>query len=126
MIRRPPRSTLFPYTTLFRSVADLRPGYRCVLPTLPLGGHRRPMRPDADLSLRAMAHLVAEFLDRLDLGGVTLIGNDWGGAQLLVSEGRAERLERLGLVSCEGFDNYPPGGGARGSGGRWVGEEGRY
>src|SRR2546426_9361764 len=27
MIRRPPRSTLFPYTTLFRSVGDLhRPG----------------------------------------------------------------------------------------------------
>src|SRR5260370_42015987 len=25
MIRRPPRSTLFPYTTLFRSVADGRP-----------------------------------------------------------------------------------------------------
>src|SRR5256885_10375628 len=24
MIRRPPRSTLFPYTTLFRSAADLR------------------------------------------------------------------------------------------------------
>src|SRR5690348_18075353 len=24
MIRRPPRSTLFPYTTLFRSVPDLR------------------------------------------------------------------------------------------------------
>src|SRR5260370_28251102 len=24
MIRRPPRSTLFPYTTLFRSVCDLR------------------------------------------------------------------------------------------------------
>src|SRR3989454_6770679 len=26
MIRRPPRSTLFPYTTLFRSVADLAGG----------------------------------------------------------------------------------------------------
>src|SRR2546425_2549592 len=26
MIRRPPRSTLFPYTTLFRSVAIIRPG----------------------------------------------------------------------------------------------------
>src|SRR2546426_7316940 len=25
MIRRPPRSTLFPYTTLFRSPADLQP-----------------------------------------------------------------------------------------------------
>src|SRR5690349_22511038 len=28
MIRRPPRSTLFPYTTLFRSVAVLRLGRR--------------------------------------------------------------------------------------------------
>src|SRR3712207_8839780 len=26
MIRRPPRSTLFPYTTLFRSLADIRVG----------------------------------------------------------------------------------------------------
>src|SRR5258708_39882274 len=26
MIRRPPRSTLFPYTTLFRSAEDLFPG----------------------------------------------------------------------------------------------------
>src|SRR3712207_8928282 len=26
MIRRPPRSTLFPYTTLFRSVRQLQPG----------------------------------------------------------------------------------------------------
>src|SRR3712207_6963675 len=28
MIRRPPRSTLFPYTTLFRSRSDPRPGRR--------------------------------------------------------------------------------------------------
>src|SRR3712207_8407592 len=28
MIRRPPRSTLFPYTTLFRSVATAVPGRR--------------------------------------------------------------------------------------------------
>src|SRR6266487_5290522 len=27
MIRRPPRSTLFPYTTLFRSNRDQRPGH---------------------------------------------------------------------------------------------------
>src|SRR3989338_8602333 len=27
MIRRPPRSTLFPYTTLFRSRGDIRAGY---------------------------------------------------------------------------------------------------
>src|SRR2546425_8810484 len=28
MIRRPPRSTLFPYTTLFRSLRTVRPGDR--------------------------------------------------------------------------------------------------
>src|SRR5260221_10793473 len=28
MIRRPPRSTLFPYTTLFRSVSPMRCGYK--------------------------------------------------------------------------------------------------
>src|SRR5947207_4371785 len=28
MIRRPPRSTLFPYTTLFRSVAEIQPQRR--------------------------------------------------------------------------------------------------
>ncbi len=44
--------------TVWRKVvADLRDDYRCVLPTLPLGGHRRPMRTDADLSLRGMALL---------------------------------------------------------------------
>src|SRR3712207_6882664 len=33
MIRRPPRSTLFPYTTLFRSIVAIGPsalGHRCV------------------------------------------------------------------------------------------------
>ena len=90
-------------------VADLRTDHRCIMPTLPLGGHRRPMRPDADLSLRGQVRLVAEFLERLDLCAVTLAGNDWGGAQLLISEGRDERLGRLVLCSCEAFDNYPPG-----------------
>ena len=100
--------------SLWRNVvADMREDHRCVVPTLPLGGHRLPMRPDADLSLGAMARLVAEFLERLDLRGVTLVGNDWGGAQLLVSEGCADRVGRLVLVACEAFDNYPPGAAAR-------------
>ena len=29
-------------------VADLGADHRCVVPTLPLGAHRRPMRADAD------------------------------------------------------------------------------
>src|SRR4029453_18027156 len=33
-------------------VDELRPGFRCVRPTLPMGAHRRPMRAEADLSLR--------------------------------------------------------------------------
>src|SRR5256886_11992101 len=32
MIRRPPRSTLFPYTTLFRSTKDVLSSYARVLP----------------------------------------------------------------------------------------------
>lgn len=96
--------------SLWRNVvADLREEHRCVVPTLPLGGHRRTMREDADLSILAVVRLVAEFLERLDLHGVTLVGNDWGGAQLLVSEGLDERLGRLVLTSCEAFENYPPG-----------------
>src|SRR2546430_4339718 len=40
MIRRPPRSTLFPYTTLFRSGATLR----APLPLAPDGGRGGPER----------------------------------------------------------------------------------
>src|SRR3712207_7654786 len=52
MIRRPPRSTLFPYTTLFRShlhlhqlapAAALPPGLGGGLPGSGSGGHRCPL-----------------------------------------------------------------------------------
>jgi pimeloyl-ACP methyl ester carboxylesterase len=33
-------------------IADLRRDHRCVVPTVPLGADRRPMRRDADLFLR--------------------------------------------------------------------------
>jgi pimeloyl-ACP methyl ester carboxylesterase len=96
--------------SLWRKViAGLRDDYRCIVPTLPLGAHRRPMDPGADLSLPALARLVAELLERLDLRDVTLVNSDWGGSQVLVSEGRAERVGKLVLTSCEAFDNYPPG-----------------
>lgn len=90
-------------------VAELRQEHRCMVPTLPLGGHRRPMRYDADLSMRGLSRLVAEFIERLDLRDVTLVENDWGGAHLMVSERGGERVARLVLTSCEAFDNYPPG-----------------
>src|SRR3989442_6655736 len=44
MIRRPPRSTLFPYTTLFRSLRGVRrPGRSC---TEALGRHGRTAAPE--------------------------------------------------------------------------------
>ncbi|MEU0007930.1 alpha/beta hydrolase [Streptomyces sp. NPDC006314] len=89
-------------------VYGLRPGFRVVVPVLPIGSHRRPMRPDADLSAHGIARLLAEFMDRLDLRDVTLVQNDTGTAQLLLGV-RDERIARLVLTSCEALDNYPPG-----------------
>jgi pimeloyl-ACP methyl ester carboxylesterase len=91
-------------------VAELSADHRCIVPTLPLGAHRRAMRADADLSLPGVARLVAELLDGLDLHDVTLVGNDTGGAlvQLLMIEDNP-RLGRVALVSCDAFDNFPPG-----------------
>lgn len=89
-------------------ITDLSTDHRCIAPTLPLGAHRHPM--SGDLSLPAIARLVEEFLDRLDLHDVTLVGNDTGGALVqLVLAGKPERVARAVLVSCEAFDNVPPG-----------------
>jgi pimeloyl-ACP methyl ester carboxylesterase len=81
---------------------------RCICPTWPLGGHRQPMKPDADLSLLALGRLIGEFLERLDLHDVTLIQNDWGGVQVLLAQGDASRVARLVLTPSEAYDNYPP------------------
>src|SRR3712207_8961393 len=51
MIRRPPRSTLFPYTTLFRSRPGSAPGRRA--------GGERGMR-----NLRAAPLITCRYLDR--------------------------------------------------------------
>ncbi|MFE2969237.1 alpha/beta fold hydrolase [Streptomyces sp. NPDC059340] len=92
------------------TITELAADHRCVAPTLPLGAHRHGMRADADLSLPGVARLVAEFLDRLDLRDVVLVGNDTGGAlvQLMMGDGAA-RVAGVVLVSCDAFDNFPPG-----------------
>src|SRR5436309_9764753 len=40
LIRRPPRSTLFPYTTLFRSTAQHRTDRRAAQPRQPVASHQ--------------------------------------------------------------------------------------
>lgn len=101
---------VFVGATLWRHVvAGLRADHRCVVLEMPLGAHRLPMNPDADLSSRGLAALVAEFMQVLDLHDVTLVGCDWGGAQIVAAHGLDERLSRLILLPQETFDNFPPG-----------------
>lgn len=87
----------------------LPPGFRYLLPVLPMGGHRVPMRDDADLTLFGMVGIVADFLDALDLVDVTLVVTDWGGPLLLTDMGRDKRIARMVICPSEAFDNFPPG-----------------
>src|SRR2546430_8385542 len=63
MIRRPPRSTLFPYTTLFRSAADERDHFAQTRPdrgrARPRHVARQPHRQEA-ADHREVAHAVEE------------------------------------------------------------------
>src|SRR5215216_1241581 len=78
-------------------VTQIAPRLRCVVPVLPLGGHRRAMNADADLSLHAIADLLAEFIERLDLQHVILVAVDWGGPQL-TAVGHPDRIAGLVLL----------------------------
>lgn len=95
-------------------VAELHSEFRCVSPTLPLGAHQRPMKPEADLSLRGMGSILAEFLERAELHDVALCFNDWSAAQTMIADDLMDRVGRLVLVSCETAGNYPPGVGGHG------------
>jgi pimeloyl-ACP methyl ester carboxylesterase len=97
--------------TLWSSTADALAahGIRSLAPTWPLGSHRRAMAPEADLSPRGVARLVAAFLEALELEDVTLVGNDTGGAicQFLLDTDPS-RVGRLVLTNCDAFENFPP------------------
>jgi pimeloyl-ACP methyl ester carboxylesterase len=95
---------------VWNTVLPLLPGgFRYLLPVLPMGGHRSPMREDADLTMPGMVGIVADFLDALDLADVTLVVTDWGGPLFLTDMGRDKRVGRLVICPSEAFDNFPPG-----------------
>src|SRR2546429_6570339 len=60
MIRRPPRSTLFPYTTLFRSIGESFTVASVAMPNV-------PSDPKARLALRRSEEHTSELQSRLHL-----------------------------------------------------------
>jgi pimeloyl-ACP methyl ester carboxylesterase len=95
---------------LWRKVVErLSPDFRCVVLDLPLGSHLLPQAPGTDVRPKAVAAMVADAIDALELEDVTLVGNDSGGtlSQFVVTT-RPERIGRLVLTSCDYRDNFPP------------------
>jgi pimeloyl-ACP methyl ester carboxylesterase len=96
---------------LWREVAEKlgRLGYRCIVPTLPLGSHTIPVNDAGVLSLYGVAEIVNDAIAALDLTDVTLVGSDTGGGicQLAI-DACADRIGRLVLTNCDAFEQCPP------------------
>lgn len=86
-----------------------RQGFRCILPTWPLGSHTIPANHGADLSPGGLATMIRDVMTALDLNDVTLVGNDTGGGLCqFVIDAYPERVGRLVLTNCDAFDKFPP------------------
>jgi len=96
---------------LWRDVAEElgRRGFRCIVPTWPLGSHTIPVKDATALSLPGVAEIINDAIVALDLSDVTLVGSDTGGGlcQLLV-DAHPDRIGRLVLTNCDAFDKCPP------------------
>src|SRR3712207_8516974 len=87
MIRRPPRSTLFPYTTLFRSP---KPGWS-----------RRNFLKAAALGAAAAAFVGKDSTGRLHLGAVSTLAHDLSGSQCTArSEEHTSELQSRQYLVC--------------------------
>lgn len=95
---------------LWRKVVPRLEGeFRCLVPDLPLGSHRIPMRADADLTPPGLARVLVDLVEALDLDRVTLVGNDTGGAiSQIAAADHPARVARLVLTPCDAFDNFLP------------------
>jgi pimeloyl-ACP methyl ester carboxylesterase len=91
-----------------RLIAQLTDQRRCIAVDLPLHG-RSPATPTQELTVGALADVLAEFCERLDLNGLDLVANDTGGAIAQVLAARHPRLLRtLTLTNCETRQTIPP------------------
>jgi pimeloyl-ACP methyl ester carboxylesterase len=86
-------------------------GIRSYAPTLPFGAHQRPMNANADLSPQGIARLMLDFIAVLGLRGVTIVGNDTGGAICQVMLGAdTSRIGAAVLTNCDALGTFPPRG----------------
>jgi pimeloyl-ACP methyl ester carboxylesterase len=90
-------------------VAELDGEFRCIVPDWPLGAHGLALSRRTNLSPPGIADLIARFIERLDIGPVTVIGNDTGDAfaQLLAVR-HPERVSRLVLTNGDVLDAFLP------------------
>src|SRR3712207_7234584 len=93
MIRRPPRSTLFPYTTLFRSQSLVAQGLR------PLDAARKAIRQIGFTVVSISLSLIAVFTPLLFMGGI--VGRMfWEFAATLRSEEHTSELQSRQYLVC--------------------------
>ncbi len=87
-------------------------GLRVVVPDLPLGSHRLPLAPHADLTPDGVATLLGDLIEALGLDGITLVANDTGGAfsQVLLASDHpaASRIRAVVLATVDGLETFPP------------------
>ncbi|MGZ5338022.1 MAG: alpha/beta fold hydrolase [Thermoleophilaceae bacterium] len=94
---------------LWRKVVPLLDGLERVTLDLPLGSHLEPMPKDADMRPPALADLIADSLEALELDDVTVVGSDTGGGLTqILAVSRPQRIGALVLTSCDAFENFPP------------------
>jgi len=94
---------------LWRNVIEPLAGQRRCL-AIDLPGHgQSPVTAGQDVSIAALAQLIADFCDALGLDRVDLVANDTGGAVAQVFAARnPQRLATLTLTNCDTSDNLPP------------------
>jgi pimeloyl-ACP methyl ester carboxylesterase len=94
---------------LWRKVVPRLDGFTRVTLDLPLGSHLDPMPKDADLRAAALAALIPDAIEALDLSDVTVVGNDTGGGLTQIAAARRpERIGAIVLTSCDAFESFPP------------------
>src|SRR5256885_8138156 len=99
MIRRPPRSTLFPYTTLFRSCDHSR-----CLGALERGPWRQRHQPDRKSTRLNSSHLVISYAvfclkKKNSGGGARAVGNILDGVIGVRADRQRELVGRCAAVS---------------------------